>query len=940
MPASGNEFPRSGAPSSFVGRDAERVQVERLVRDHRLVTVAGPGGSGKSRLASHLVEERFGRSFDEVWWVELAEISDPAFLVARIATSTGVHTDPAADLRTQLVGLLADRSALLVLDNSEHLAEEVADLLGGLLRAGQGVRVLATSRRPLGVDGEVVWAIPSLEVPAETDGGDDPLALESVASARLFLDRARSVRPGLVVDGEAAAHVAHICRHLDGLPLALELAAARVRSMEIRRLREQLDEAMDLLSGTGARRLPSRQRTMMASIAWSESLLSGDERLVLRRLAVFVGDFALDDAMPVVSGAGLSTRRVFDAFDGLVAQSLLLFEEVPAGPARYRLHEVIRQYAERRLHQAGEYDDLRRRHAEQYALRAADLGALLQRGWDDRAFAWLAADTGNLAAAMRLFCEHAEAARAVDLFWDTQHVWGAVSPALASELAQRILGQRSQLPDGALARLYAASAVVRADAGALAAASADAEAALALTTEADEPSVHRRARLYHEAIASISDPARAEAELRQAVERCAAAGDETATIFGRFWLAACVALFQGEIARGMRLLAEQTGDDAAQDHPVRAAGVHALLAEAFIERGEIPEALAHVRATEEQIDRVAGLLRDGAPRFRAMSIPGSMAAAVRGYAAVLQDTSPLPGRDLAAESRRSAARGHWLAAYFYGFLGALESMMRSRPEPARAELTALLPLAASMGSWFTTNMHLVGAVVALGEGDPEAADEWLGLLDAEAITTPVLRARRAVVQANLALCRGDPGGAEQVAWQHLPSVMAEQVALETTQLIELLARAAAAKGRTPQAVVLAAAASRVRQDKGLVLGPPGHILPFQRDLDAVRRAVGPDAFAAAWRQGEGLSLDEAAAYAARMRPPRGRRTSGWDSLTPAEREVVALVSQGMTNPQIGERLLMSRETVKTHLRHVFAKLDVHSRAHLAALAQRRPRGPS
>ncbi len=922
---------RGGPPrrfSSFVGRAAESAHLDQLLRDHPLVTITGPGGSGKSRLAMHVVAGVDG----EVWWVELVDLNDVELLPARVAQVTGVQPLPGTDVRSQLDAQFASRPTLLLLDNCEHLAAGVADLVHDLLSRGTRLRVLATSRRPLGVDGEVVWSIPSLSLPSEVHGVTEA-DLQSSASARLFLDRARAARPGIRVDDEAAGHVAHLCRHLDGMPLALELAAARVRSFEIGRIRAELDRALDLLSGAGSPRV-SRHRTMQASIAWSEGLLTPDERVVLRRVAVFSGGFCLEDALPVVIGMDLSRGRTIEALDGLVNQSMLMFDEGYVGPPRYRLQEVIRQHASHRLRQAGEDEALRRRHAEQYLVRAAELGTRLARAWNDEAFAWLAADLNNLDASLRFLCDRSEPDRAAELLWHTQNVWGLAGPVMATGLVQHLLTHRTSLNVLSLARVHVATAVIQADAGALAAAFDAATSALPLAQQTDDAVLAARARVYFEAIRSSADPIGVESALRAAVEHCQAVGDTVGALFGRFWLAACVTVFQGGTARALLLVGENLDDDATSSHPVHAAGAHALMAEAMQERCEIDIALRHACTAEERLEHVAQLLGSGADRFRAMSIAGSVAALVRGYTSILRNQPPLSGIDLVAASIRSAADGHGVAAYLYRFLSGLEHLRRDEFASALVDLEAAIPLSAAIGGWFHANTRIVAALAALSTADPFTAGDWLAEIDEAGLIAPLLRAKYRVVQADLALLRDAPQEAESLAHLEFEATVDVRAIIEVAMLVEVLSRAAVSQGDPRQGVILGAIATRLRMDKGLTLGPPGHILPFQHDLERARTAMGTQEFEDAWRQGVTLSLDESVAFVRRARGQRRRPAFGWNSLTPTELQVAELVARGLTNPQIGLRLLISRETVKTHLRHIFIKIDVHSRAQLAALVQR------
>lgn len=924
------------ALTRFIGREAEASRLRSLLEKNRLVTMTGPGGAGKTRLAMHFAEVTAGILPDGIWWVELADLRDAKLLAARVATSAGVHLEMGAVTGVELGQRLANREGLLLLDNCEHLAADVGMLVRGLLSAGPNIKVLTTSRCPLDIAGEVVWSIPPLGLPPDDNR---PLYTEAglrrYPSSLLFLDRARAARPGFAVDPEAAAHIAHLCRHLEGMPLAVELAAARVRSLELHHIREELDRAIDLLS-TGGAHAESRHRTMQASIAWSAGLLTSDERRLLRRLAVFVGGFALEDALPVVSSGTFVDHCVIEALDGLVRQSLLMFEHDGRSQGRYKLLEVVRQYAARQLRQAGEDEEIRRRHAMQYASRAAQLGPCLGEDWDDRAFAWLAADAGNLGAAVQEFYDHGQWLQAVEALWDSQYLWGLVRPVMAIHAIEELLDRGDELEPRLQARLYLASAAIQVDAGAMMRAWEAAQRALALAGQAGDALACARARIYCASIHSLADPAGAEDELESALDQCAAAGDTTGEVFGRYWLAASITLLQGAVSRGIPLLVQQLDHAAASTHPLYIAGYNALLAEARIERGEIDAALEHAGAADRELERVAALLGSSAETLKAMSVPGSVAALVRGYAGILRNQQPLPEVDLVAASMRSAAAGHAVAAYFYRFLNGLDHLRKDEPKHALEELDWAEKLAMQTGGWFLGNTRIVGAFAALSAKDVPAAASWLNKVDAAELISPMLRARWHMVQANLALCLGQTDVAEQLAHRELESAAAEQFSLEVAQLLELLSRVAASKESPGEAVRLAGAASRLRSEKGLVVGPPWHLSELERDLAATRELLGERAFEEAWSEGLGLSLTEAVAHARRARGTRRRPSFGWNSLTPTENRVIELVVSGLTNPQIGQQMLITAETVKTHLRHIFAKLDVHNKAQLAAAAQRRP----
>jgi non-specific serine/threonine protein kinase len=382
--------------TSFVGRERERAAVQGLLESCRLLTLTGTGGCGKTRLALRVAGDERAAYPDGVWVVELASLAEPALVpsAALLALAPlGAREGPGQPATATLIRFLRPRRVLLVLDNCEHLVDACAALADALLRACPGARLLATSRERLGVPGETVWRVPSLALPAPPDPSSPaPDALRSPPDAvRLFEARARAVVPGFrITEGNAGA-VAQLCRRLDGIPLAIELAAARVRVLTVAQIVARLDDRFRLLTG-GGRTVPRRQQTLQATVDWSHDLLPAPERVLLRRLAVFAGGCTLEaaeavcaDAPPATgTGAGIAADDVLDLLTGLVDKSLLLadFDAVldgepgaagtPAGPgdARYRLQETIRQYAADRLQAAGEAAAVRDRHRAWFAALA------------------------------------------------------------------------------------------------------------------------------------------------------------------------------------------------------------------------------------------------------------------------------------------------------------------------------------------------------------------------------------------------------------------------------------------------------------------------------------------------------------------------------------------------------------------------------------------
>ena len=346
-PALANNLPVQLA--TFIGRERELVEVRALVGSSRLVTLTGAGGSGKTRLSLQVAADLLDGSGDGVWLVELAAVSDEDVVVPAISEALGMTGRGRLALET-LVDALAPQDVLIVLDNCEHLIGGCAKTADAVLRRCPKVHLMVTSREPLGIGGETIYRVPPLSLPAAGDG--DLSAAESSDAVTLFVERAREQGAGLAVDEETGPLVASICRRLDGMPLAIELAAARLRSLSLTGLRDRLDQRFRLLTG-GSRTALARQQTLRATVEWSHSLLSGAEQVVLRRLSVFAESFDLDAAEAVCGFGDVEAFDVAGLLGSLVDKSLVVAE--PAGAAlRYRLLETIRQFAAERLADAGE----------------------------------------------------------------------------------------------------------------------------------------------------------------------------------------------------------------------------------------------------------------------------------------------------------------------------------------------------------------------------------------------------------------------------------------------------------------------------------------------------------------------------------------------------------------------------------------------------------
>jgi predicted ATPase/DNA-binding SARP family transcriptional activator len=345
--------------SSFVGRERQLRELRQLLSRARVITLAGPGGVGKTRLALQLAAGMVGGSRDGIWFVDLAPLTDAALVPAKLASVLGVPEQPGRSLSQSLIAACGDRQLLVILDNCEHVIGEAANVAHHLVRGCPRMTILATSREPLAIEGEHLYRVPSLFVPS---AGADPNAVLSCDAVQLFTDRARQQRSDFAADRHNSTAIARLCRRLDGIPLAIELAAARLRTLPLDEIGNRLDQRFDLLTG-GHRTTPPRQQTLRALIDWSYSLLTPGEQETLERLSVFPGGFDLQGAEAVV-GAGIdSPVSVLDRLAALVDKSLLQSDDV--GLPRYRLLETVRSYATAKLRSRG--------HVGETALRAAHL---------------------------------------------------------------------------------------------------------------------------------------------------------------------------------------------------------------------------------------------------------------------------------------------------------------------------------------------------------------------------------------------------------------------------------------------------------------------------------------------------------------------------------------------------------------------------------------
>jgi predicted ATPase/DNA-binding NarL/FixJ family response regulator len=903
--------------TSFVGRERELDELRSLLREgKRLVTLVGMGGIGKTRLALQLSSSADDLGWGCVYFVELASLADPGLVGEAVLESVG-----AGSSRSPLQSAaehLREANALVVLDCCEHVLGAARCAAEVLLRGCPSVSVLATSRSPLGVLGELVWQVPSLSVQRRAGAGQ----VGASDAARLFADRAGHARARSEPSEDAAEAFEAIVRRVDGIPLAIELAAARIRVLSAAEIAIGLDDQLRLLGGS--HRSDPRHRTIRASLDWSHELLTGQERQLFARLSVFSGSFDLEAVTAVCAGDGIAVGRVLDEIEGLVDKSLLAVER-KAGATRFRMLDFVRQYAAERLAAADQHVLLADRHRGYFRELAAradrELWALAPRGR-----ARLDDESPNLRAAIDDGCARAPEdalamVGALGLYW---RVRGRLAEGVAMTEQCLAAAPPESSPEQALA--LAKLSVLSFWLGDFARTRSSATSALEMGAAIGDTRSQALALSRLGALVILGDSSAGDPMLMRAAELARTAGDQVALCDALGSLA--ISYFCQDDPRAMRGPLEETltvAEAIGYEDDVR--WCLWCVAHAAFAAGELAGARAHSERALAMMPGEDRLSWYGAVEMLCLldASTGAADAARERAEAVLE------------QSRQERLRlGTGVLMHALG-VAALASGDLDRA----AQWATSLYEQESEVRYLAWHAQAILVAVALARDD--GAQAKIGVMRLLAAAEP-LRNRRAQAVAHLGLARvvlleRDDQRAESIAHDALKVLVERGWRPVVIDALDLIAEIALFQRKHERAVRLIAAAGKQRGILGLVAFAPARTRT-ERHLAVARAALGAESFTNAVEEGTRLSLGEAVAYAQRGRGEHAGAAHGWASLSPVERQVTELASHGLSNPDIARELFISRNTVKAHLSHTYAKLGVTNRIELARLTARHSRDAS
>lgn len=884
--------------TSFVGRQAQMTELRQLVVGNRLVTLTGAGGAGKTRLGMELTSLLTKEFCDGVWYIDLAPITNSAVAPVTVARSLGLPDQPGRSTMELLQRFFGEKKMLMLLDNCEHLLDACVTLVVELLASCPQLTVLATSREPLGVGGELSWRVPSLNVADE--------------AVELFADRARRARPEFAITEDNTAVVEEICRRLDGMPLAIELAAARVRALSLSQIADSLHDRFRLLTG-GARTAVRRQQTLWASVDWSHALLTEPERVLFRRLAAFAGGFDLDAAQAVGAGSDLERYQLMDQLSLLVDKSLVVAFETNTDTGdgmRYGLLETVRQYAQEKLGESGEADEIRTRHRDYYMATAAGLESRYKSG-DESLLVWAQTEIDNLRAAFMWSRENSDLEGALRGASTLQQVWiacGRFREGLAAFELVLSDGRCSEVEPAVWVRAVADQSTLTG--WAVVPPNEDrARDALAVARELEDPALLARILIGCASVALYN---------AEVSGLCFAEATELARAAGDRWSLCQILSYRAttDCLSGVPTAARAAAEEGRDVADALGFGFFSRHSRAWLSMSLMMQgSLAHAARV------AAGLVEEAeAAGDKPMKVFGDVARTV-----VLAYQGEAAAAQAAVESARvigEAVGGQWADAV--GAVSAHAALAAGDAARARDAAEVAWRHTVPAREVFIRSVNPL-AEAALACGDLVTARNWAD--DCVALVPGWHQVVARTVRAFVAIARGEPDQAGRDAHEALVWAARSQGYMRVADTLECLARLAVEGGDSPYAARLLGASDGIRQRMGHARYPmyqPGYDIT----VAAAREALGESDFDLMWAEGAALSTEGAVAFAQRGRGERKRPSSGWASLTPMENDVVRLVREGLGNREIGTRLFISPRTVQTHLTHVYAKLGLASRVQL------------
>jgi predicted ATPase/DNA-binding CsgD family transcriptional regulator len=900
--------------TTFVGRKRELDELRSLFRHgKRLITLVGMGGIGKTRLALELGFSASDLGWANVYVVELASLGDPSLVDGAVLEAVGGGSS-----RSPLqaaVEYVGDAPALLVLDCCEHVLAAARRVAEVLVRRCPSVAILATSRSPLDIAGELVWPVPTLSMQPRGDAGETGTS----DAARLFADRAGDVEPRFGLDEDAAGAVERIVRRVDGIPLAIELAAARVRILSPEEIADGLDDHLRLLRG--GHQTDPRHQTIRASLDWSHQLLTDAERQLFARLSVFVGGFDLEAATAVCAGGATAADQILDDIQGLVDKSLLTVGR-QAGATRFLMLDFVRQYAAEHLAAVGESDLLADRHRAYFrelAQRAdQELWALALTGrgrLDD--------ESPNLRAAIDDGCNRAPddalaIAGSLGLYW---RVRGRLAEGVTA--TEQSLRAASAEPSPGQALVLAKLSLLSFWLGDFARAQSAATAALEMGEAIGDTRSQALALGQLGALVILGDPGAGDPVLVRAAELARTAGDDAALCDSLTSLAISY-FFQDDSSALRSPLEEALGLAEAIGFEDIIRWCQWCLAHAASSAGDQLGARAHA---ERALAMMPG--QDHLSRYCAVEILCLVDAAMGATDAARERAEA----DLERSRQEKLRLGTGVLMHALG----VAALAAGDLDRASQWATSLYEHESEV-CYLAWHAQEILVAVALARND--SAQAKIGVERLLAAAEP-LRNRRARAVGHLGLARallleGDDERAESAAHDALKVLMDNGWRPGVIDALDAVAEVALFRRQHERAVRLIAAAQQERTALGLVAFPMLRER-VERNLVSAGAALGDEGLESARQDGARLSLEEAAAYAQRGRGERADATFGWASLSPVERQVVELASRGLNNPDIARELFISRNTVKVHLSRAYAKLGVANRTELAGLAARHAR---